>query len=76
MTLHLFIYLVGLQTKGKFACPLFGPRIKYRHSRSLGKEVFDEYRHFLARNHSYQTTDKENFNGKEENRQGMQIIYV
>jgi hypothetical protein len=29
--------------------------------------VFDEYRHFLPKNHSYQTTDKANFNGKEEN---------
>jgi hypothetical protein len=29
--------------------------------------VFDEYRHFLPKNHSYRTTNKENFNGKEEN---------
>jgi hypothetical protein len=29
--------------------------------------VFDEYRHFLPKNHSYRTTDKANFNGKEEN---------
>jgi hypothetical protein len=65
--LHLFIYLVGLQTKGKFACPVFGPKIKSRCSRSLAKEVFDEYRHFLPKNHSYQTTDKAKFNGKEEN---------
>jgi DNA-directed RNA polymerase subunit RPC12/RpoP len=64
---HLFIYLVGLQTKGKFACPYCGSRIKSRHSRSLVKEVFDEYRHFLHKNHSYQTTDKAKFNGKEGN---------
>jgi hypothetical protein len=65
--LHLFIYLVGLQTKGKFACPVYGPRIKSCRSRSLAKEVFDEYRHFLCKNHNYRTTDKEKFNGKEEN---------
>ena len=66
LTLHLFIYLVGLQTKGKFACLVCGSRIKSRRSRSLAKEVFDEYRHFLPKNHSYQTTDKAKFNGKEE----------
>ena len=66
LTLHLFIYLVGLQTKGKFACPICGPRIKSRCSRSLAKEVFYEYRSFLPKNHSYRTTDKEKFNGKEE----------
>jgi hypothetical protein len=33
----------------------------------LGKEVFDEYRHFLPKNHIYLTTNKEKFNGKEEN---------
>ena len=68
LTLHLFIYLVGLQRKGKFACPVCGPRIKYCRSRSLAKEVFDEYRNFLPKNHNYQTTDKAKFNGKEENR--------
>jgi hypothetical protein len=34
---------------------------------SLAKEVFYEYGHFLPKNHSYRTTYKENFNGKEEN---------
>ena len=29
--------------------------------------MFDEYRNFLPKNHSYRTTDKEKFNGKEEN---------
>ena len=29
--------------------------------------MFDEYRHFLPKNHSYRTTNKEKFNGKEEN---------
>ena len=42
---------VGLQTKGKFACPVCGPKMKSRHSKSLLKEVFDEYRHFLSKNH-------------------------
>ena len=65
--LHLFIYLVDLQTKDKFACPVCGLRIKSCRSRSLEKEVFDEYRHFLPKNHSYRTTNKANFNGKEEN---------
>ena len=32
---------VGLQTKGKFACPICGPKIKSCHSKSLRKEVFD-----------------------------------
>jgi hypothetical protein len=36
------------------------------HSRSLGNEVFDEYRHFLPKNHKYRTTKKHIFNGKEE----------
>jgi hypothetical protein len=53
--LHIFIYLVGIQTKGKFACPVCGPMIKSCRSRSLAKEVFDEYRHFLPKNHSYRT---------------------
>jgi hypothetical protein len=29
--------------------------------------VFDEYRHFFPKNHTYRTTNKEKFNGKEEN---------
>jgi hypothetical protein len=29
--------------------------------------MFDEYKHFLPKNHSYRTTDKEKFNGKEDN---------
>jgi hypothetical protein len=66
--LHKCIYLAGLQTKGKFACPVCGPKIKYHRSRSLGNKVFDEYRHFLPKIHSYRTTEKEKFNGKEENR--------
>ena len=32
-------YLVGIQTKGKFACPVFCPRMISHHS-SLGNEVF------------------------------------
>ena len=58
--------LPGLQTKGKFACPVCGPKMKSCHSRSLGKEVFDEYRHFLSKNHRYHTIEKHLFNGKEE----------
>lgn len=59
-------YLVGLQTKGKFACPVCGPKMKSRHAKFLGKQVFDEYRHFLHKNHKYQNTEKHLFNGKEE----------
>jgi hypothetical protein len=40
--------------------------MKSRRSKSLGKEVFDEYRHFLSKNHRYRTTEKHIFNGKEE----------
>jgi hypothetical protein len=43
---HIMLAMIvpGLQTNGKFACPVCGPRIKSRRSRSLAKEVFDEYR--------------------------------
>ena len=37
----------GLQTKGKLACPVFGPNMKSYCSRSLGKQLFDEYKHFI-----------------------------
>ena len=40
--------------------------MKSRRSKSLAKEVFDEYRHFLSKNHRYQTTEKHIFNEKEE----------
>ena len=58
--------LVGLQTKGKFACPICGPKMKSHHSKSLRKQVFDENRHFLHINHKYQIIEKHLFNGKEE----------
>ena len=57
---------VGLQPKGKFACPVCGPKIKSRHSKSLGKEVFDEYRNFISKNHRYRTTEKHLFNRNQE----------
>ena len=53
-----YVNIVGLQTKGKFACLVCGPKIKSRRSKSLRKEVFDEYRHFLSKNHRYRTTKK------------------
>jgi hypothetical protein len=40
--------------------------MKYRHSKSLGNMVFDEYRHLLRKNHRYRTTEKHIFNAKEE----------
>ena len=40
--------------------------MKSRHSKSLGKQVFDECRHFLHRNHKYRSTKKHLLNGKEE----------
>ena len=49
---------VGLHTKGKFACPVCGPKIKSCLSKRLRKEVFDEYRHLLSKNNRYQTTEK------------------
>ena len=52
---------VGLQTKGKFACLVCGPKIKSCNSKRLGKEVFDEYRHFLSKNHKYRTTEKKTY---------------
>jgi hypothetical protein len=42
------------------------PKMKSHCSRSLGKEVFDEYSSFLSKNHRYQTIEKHIFNGKEE----------
>ena len=65
---------VRLQTKGKFACPVCGPKIKSCSSKSLRKEVFDEYRHFFSKNHRYRTTDKHLFNGKQDIALKMQRI--
>ena len=53
-----YLNIVGLQTKGKFACLVCGPKIKSRHSKSLRKEVFDDYRNFLSKNHRYRETEK------------------
>ena len=57
---------VGLQTKGKFACPFCGPKIKSRLSKRLRKEVFDKYRNFLSKKHRYRKIKKILFNGKQE----------
>jgi hypothetical protein len=59
-------FVAGLQTKGKFACPVCGPKMKYCHSKFLKKTLFDEYRHLLPKNHRYCTIEKHLFNGKEE----------
>ena len=40
--------------------------MKSHRSKILGKEVFDEDRHFLSKNHKYRTTKKDIFNGKQE----------
>ena len=40
--------------------------MKSHHSRSLGNETFDEYRHFFSKNHRHRTPEKYLFNGKEE----------
>jgi hypothetical protein len=40
--------------------------MKYRQSKILGNEVFDEYRHFLSKNHKYRTTEKYLLNGKQD----------
>ena len=45
-----YLNIVGLQTKGKFACLVCGPKIKSHRSKSLRKDVFDEYRNFLSKN--------------------------
>ena len=58
-----YVNIVGLQTKGKFSCPVCGPKIKYRRSKRLRKEVFDEYRNFLSNNHRYRITKIFIFNG-------------
>ena len=59
-----YLNIVGLLTKGKFACLVCGPKIKSHRSKSLRKEVFDEYRHFLSKNHKYRTIERNIFNGK------------
>ena len=64
--IHINPYGAGLQTKGKFSCPVCGPQIKSCHSKILRKEVFDEYRNFLSKNHKYRTTKKNICNGKQE----------
>ena len=61
-----YLYSVGIQTKGKFACSFCGPKIKYRRSKRLRKEVFDEYMNFLSKNHTYRTNKKNIFDGKQE----------
>lgn len=59
--------LAYIQMKGKFSCPICGPKMKSHHSTSLGKEVFDEYRNFPSKNHDrYRASEKHIFNGKEE----------
>jgi hypothetical protein len=58
--------LVDIQSKCKYACPFCGPRMKSRHSISLGKDVFDEYRSFHPKNHRYRSTEKHICNSKEE----------
>ena len=58
--------LLGLQTKGKFACLVCGSKMKSYHSRTLRKQVFDEFRHFLHNNNRYRISEKHLFNGKEE----------
>ena len=48
--------------------------MKSRQSKILGNEVFDEYRHFLSKNHKYRTTEKYFFNGKQETGLKPQIM--
>lgn len=48
--------LTCLQRRGKFTCPICGCKMKSHCLKSLGNEVFDEYRHFLSKNHRYRTT--------------------
>jgi hypothetical protein len=55
-----------LKKEGKFTCPICGPKMKSHLSKHLGKEAFDEYIHFLSKNHKYCTTEKYLFNGKQE----------
>ena len=35
----LYVNIVGLQKKGKFTCPVCGPKIKSRRSKILRKKV-------------------------------------
>ena len=66
--INIIPYIVGLQTKGKFASLMCGPKLISWCSKILGKNVFEEYRDFFPKNHHYQATEKNNFSGKEETR--------
>ena len=55
-----YLYIAGLQTKITFVCPVCGPKIKSCRSKRLSKEMFDEYRHFLSKNHRYWTIKEKN----------------
>ena len=59
-----YLNIVGLQEKGKFSCPVCGPKIKSRRSKILRKEVFDGYRNLLSKNYRYRTIERNLFNGK------------
>ena len=57
-SINIVQYLTRILTKGKYVCLVCHPRTISRNLRSLGKKVYDKYRHFLPRNHRYQTTKK------------------
>jgi len=71
-SVNIIPHIVGLQTKGKFACPICGSIMISQCLICLGKKKFDEYKHFLPKNHQYRTIKKYIFNGKEENRKKPQ----
>ena len=57
----------GCATKGYQGCPVCGPQVDSRFSKSLRKTVFQGHRRYLPENHPFRFMT-ESFNGKEDHR--------
>jgi len=57
----------GCATKGYQGCPICGPNVDSRYSKSLKKNIFQGHRRYLPQNHPFRFMC-EAFNGKEEHR--------
>lgn len=57
----------GCATKGYQGCPICGPQVDSRFSKSLRKNIFQGHRRYLPQNHHFRFM-RDAFNGKEEHR--------
>ena len=57
----------GCVTKGYKGCPVCGPQVESRFSKSLRKNIFQGHRRYLSENHPFRFM-KDSFNGKPEHR--------